>query len=238
VTVELLDQRVLGAVRFTDATTGLDVRERLRVDAEGVRWIRTARALWVIASAPGLAAHETSFAAPPSSPTSGAAGIELRVSDAAGAYLPRRATVPLPRDAAPESASEADSLFRPIVVRLFPAPAAPTWPGWAVVRASAPGVAGALILVVRQSDGTIIGRGVTDERGEALVAVQGIPSTIFGDDEGPVVVDDVAVSLELVHDPDAEWPPDPDELERRRDDLRVRATPAALASRRVVNMAV
>jgi hypothetical protein len=170
--------------------------------------------------------------------------VELQVQDPAGQYLPRRATIDLPRDPDPANAAQSNSLFRAVDVSLFPTPAAPTWPGWAVVRASVtsptPGVglADALVRVVRQSDDVRLGAGMTDARGEALVAVQGIPSTTFDEGEGPVLATEVAVRLEVIHDPDAPEVPDPDDLEARRADLRVRTATAMLASGRVVAMDV
>ena len=68
---ELSDRRVLGALRFTDAVTALPIDAPLSVSAPGVRWIRNRRAQWVIASAPGLAEHETRFLAPPAAPPLG-----------------------------------------------------------------------------------------------------------------------------------------------------------------------
>jgi hypothetical protein len=129
-------------------------------------------------------------------------------------------------------------------VSLFPAPAAPTWPGWAVVRASVAGavsgagLANALVRVVRQSDGVLLGAGMTDARGEALVAVQGIPSTTFDEGAGPVLATEIAVRLEVIRDPDAPGVPDPGDLETRRADLTVRTATAMLASGRVVAMVV
>jgi hypothetical protein len=99
-------------------------------------------------------------------------------------------------------------------------------------------LAGALLRVVRQSNGEILGGGMTDRRGEALVAVQGIPSTTFDDSAGPVVATEVAVRLEVVWDPDAAELPDPDDLENRRVELMVRSATAMLAAGRVVAIAL
>jgi hypothetical protein len=241
---ELLDRRVLGAVRFVDAVSGLVIQDQLDVRARGVRWVRNRRGDYVIAEAPGLERHRDTFAVPPATPAVGAVRISITVRDPAGHYLARRATVPLPRDPDSNRAPNRDSLFRSESIPLFPAPAAPTWPGWAVVRASvagsAPGtvLAGALLRVVRQSDGETLGGGMTDSRGEALVAVQGIPSTTFDDGAGPVVATEVAVRLEVVWDPAAAEPPDPGDLEARRDELLVRSATAMLASGRVVAIAL
>lgn len=243
-TAELLDRRVLGAVRFVDAVTGLVIPDRLEVQATGVRWVRNRRGDYVVAEAPGLERHRDAFPSPPPTPAVGSVEISFTVRDPAGRYLGRRGTLALPRDPDTDGAANPDSLFHPAAIPLFPAAAAPTWPGWAVVRASvagsAPGtvLAGALLRVIRQSDDAILGGGMTDRRGEALVAVQGIPSTTFDDGAGPVVATEVAVRLEVVWDPDAAEMPDPDDLEARRVELLVRSRTAMLAAGRIVAIAL
>jgi hypothetical protein len=239
-TAELRDTRVLGALRFTDAVTALPVDAPLVVTAPGVRWIRNRRAAWIIASAPGLEAHELSFDAPPGTPDLGDVRIALTVEDPSGRWLSRTASIALPRDADAEHGDQPASLFAIADVPLFPTPAAPTQRGWSIVRASvlgdAPGtkLAGALVRVVRESDGVRIGAGMSDHRGEALIAVEGIPTSSFSDDEGPVVATEIAVRLEVVWDPAVTGLPDPDDLEARRATLLVRQTTARLASGRIL----
>jgi hypothetical protein len=234
VIVERVDRRVLGAVRFVDVTTGLPVDVPLDVRSSGVSIRATPRGYYVIARAPGLDAHETAFAAPPNEPAAGAVAVELTVTDRrVRRFLARRCTVRLPR--ATDRASSA-SLFRAVDVTLFPSPAARTSPGWAVVRASlvddatgAP-VAGALVLVRRASDDEPLGRGLSDERGETLVGVAGIPVTTWGDDAGPVLATRVDATLAVAADRGSPAPPDPDDLEARLDDLLVHRGDIALGS--------
>jgi len=239
-----VERRVLAALRFRDVVTDLALDRRFSVTAAGVRFIRNRRSLWVVAAAPGLESHESSFDRPQPAPPEASIAIELTVIDPAGEYLSRRVTVRLPRDADPAQSGAADSLFSPIDVTLFPSPAAPTWPGWAVVRATtrdANGptpLAGALIRVVRDSDQQLIGRGMSDDRGEALVAVQGIPVTTFSATNGPVLATEQPVTLEIIHDPGAPLPPDPDDLEDRRAALTVNTTQVSLASGRISTMTI
>jgi hypothetical protein len=111
-----------------------------------------------------------------------------------------------------------------------------------VVRASVAGatpgstLAHALVRVVRDSDGVRIGAGMSDARGEALVAIEGIPSALLGDGDGPVVATEIAVHLQVISDPNAGDAPDPDDLEARHADLLVRETAANVASGRVLTM--
>lgn len=218
---EASDRRVLGAVRFRDAVTRLDVTAPLRVTAPGVRWIRNLRGWYVAADAPGLEAHTFSIDKPPTQPAAGKVPVALAAEDPTGTYLPRRALLTLPRDPDPAKKDNASSLFAPAEVDLFPAPAAPTMPGWAVLRvtlmtrAGKP-AAGALLRVVRKgSSGELLGRGMTDARGEALVAVAGIPVTTW-DDEGQtgVLATEVDARLEAHYTPAAAAAGDIDALAR------------------------
>ena len=241
-TAELSDTRVLGALRFTDAVTALPIDVPLVLTAPGVRWIRNRRAQWVIASAPGLSAHEAAFDTPPDSPDLGTMRVDFAVRDPSGRWLPRTGSVALPRDPDGAHRAQPTSLFLVPDVALYPAPAAPTQRGWAVVRASIAGtppssvLPNALVRVVRDSDGVRIGAGMSDARGEALVAIEGIPSALLGDGDGPVVATDVAVHLQVIWDPDAGPAPDPDDLETRHAELLVRESAAHVASGRVLTM--
>lgn len=241
-TAELSESRVLGALRFTDAVTSLPIDVPLVVTAPGIRWIRNRRAQWVIASAPGLAAHEIAFSAPPAAPDLASVHVAFSVSDPSGQWLSRSGSAALPRDPDSTHANQPRSLFSVADVPLYPAPAAPTQRGWAVVRASVAGttpgtvLAGALVRVVRDSDGARIGGGMSDARGEALVAIEGIPSALLGDGDGPVVATEIAVHLQVVWDVNGGATPDPDDLEARRAALLVRQTAAQIASGRFLTM--
>lgn len=221
---ETLDRRVLAALRVRDAVTGATVAGPLDVRAPGARWIRNRRGWWVLAQAPGLEAHTTAFMAPPAppavpgAPAIGSVPLVVRVADPAGRYLPRVAALALPRDPDPAKAAKPESLFQPVEVDLFPSPAAPVSPNWAVLRVSASGadgpLAGALLRVVRKaSPTTVLGRGMTDARGEALVAVAGIPVTTWEEGQGSVLATEVEARVDLFWQAGA-GPPDPDALGR------------------------
>lgn len=214
---ETVDRRVLGAVRFRDAVTGEVAGGALRVEAPGVRWIRNRRGWWVIASAPGLEAHTLSFAQPPAQPPIGSVPVTLTVADAGGRYLPRRVSLTLPRDPDPAKSERPESLFQPVQVDLFPSSAAPVSPGWAVLRVSvtdAKGepMGGALLRVTRKSGGELLGRGMTDARGEGLVAVAGIPVTTWQEGQGGVLATEVEARVDVLWQAGTAQPADPDEL--------------------------
>jgi hypothetical protein len=241
---ETVDWRVLGAVRFVDAIGGRLVADRLAVTGDGLRWLRNRSGHHVLALAPGLEAHAGRFAAPPAGPPAGSVTAPLSVRDPGGRWLARRAVVRLPRDPDPEHAARAASLFRAVDVALFPSPVVVPPPGWAVVRAAVRGdggrpLAGALVRMRRRGDEARIGWGMTDGRGEALVAAPGLPTTASGeDDEGPVLVREVAVTLDVLWDPAAGAAPDPDALEAEGEERLVRSVDATVRPGAVVTMAI
>jgi hypothetical protein len=237
---EHIDQRVLGAISFVDATTGLQVIEALTVTAPDVRLLRNRSGYYVIASAPGLEAHVDAFEQPPAAPPVGSVSMPLQVTDPRRRYLPRRCVIQLPRDPDPTHRGQTNSLFTPLEVRLFPAPAAPTGSRWAVIRATVTAtgstmpLAGALIRVIRVSDSTVLARGLSDARGEALITVEGIPVTTWDEGTGPVITQEVEVTLHTIYDPQSTDLPDPDDLEVRRDSLPSNEVQVRLASGRVL----
>lgn len=238
-TRELVERRVLGAVRFVDAATGSRVIDPLSVRAEGARFVRNRSNHYVIFDAPGLEEHTDSFESPPNTPPLSSVVVTLEVADPGGRYLTRRSIIRLPRDPDPTRTGAPDSLFKAIEVTLFPSPSAGTRPGWAVVRGTVVEVGtgrplgGALLRVERVSDASLLARGMSDARGEALVAVPGIPVITFG--EGDAVTETtVDVALSAVFDPAAGAVADPDDLEARRDVLPTHSFNGRLSSGRVL----
>lgn len=196
--------RVLGALRFVDATTQVPIERGLRVDAPGATLIRNRSGLYVIRHWDTLAEHESEFQTPPALPAAGTQNLALSVSDPAGDYLAVAARIALPRDGDPAQANTAGSLFQPVVVPLYPSASAPIGANWAVLRvsltesASGDALGGALLRV--HSNGNVLARGLTDWRGEALVPVVGVPVTTFSDDANAVVISQISVTLRVAFD--------------------------------------
>jgi hypothetical protein len=188
--LELVETKVLCAVRFFDTTTELPVRSPLVVTGDGLRVARNRQGLYVLVEAP-------------EAPTA-----ELTVSDPTGRYLPRRLVLSPPQS----------SLFLPLDARLCPSPAATAAPGSAVIRATVRDgdgkpLGGVLLRVMRAGVAKPVAYALTDWRepvkGEALVAVPGKQFLSWTQS------DEVLVSLEAFFDPAGPWPPDPDDLESR-----------------------
>lgn len=250
--VEHVDRRVLGAVRFIDRSTGSPVTAPLRIESDGIRWVQNQRGDHVILDAPGLHHHTLEFDSPPDTPNLNSLTVTAQVdpSRGNGAYLPRRFTLPLPRDPDANAQASTQWLFRPTEVALFPSPTAPTAPIWAVIRASvfrqnatdfSPAsrdrLPGTLIRVVRNNESQPFAWGMSDHRGEALVPVPGVRLTNFSDSadaDAPALSSQIDVTIESFYDPtnqpDSDEYPDPDELEARRDQLQSGSINASLAA--------
>lgn len=202
--LERFEWRVLGAIRFVDATTGVVIGRSLRVDALGASLVRNRSGLYVIRSWGELAAHESEFLDAPATPTVGEKTLNLNVVDPLGEYLPVAAHIPLPRESDPEQAQSADSVFRPAQIPLYRSASARVGANWAALRvtlteiSSGDALGGALLRV--RSNGEVLARGLTDWRGEALVPVVGVPVTTFSDDVDAVVVSEINVTLEAAFD--------------------------------------
>lgn len=252
--LERVERRVLGALRCVDATTGAAIDQALEVEVatpEGgaARLLRNRSGLYVITLAPGLEAHAAAYAQPPAdAPRAYVATLR----DPTGRYLPRLAGITLPRDPDPAHGDQAGSLFRPIDVPLYPSGSAPVGANWAVLRISlaesgGDRLGGALLRASR--NGTVLARGLTDWRGEALLPVSGVPVTTWSDDPDAVVVSELEVQVEAVFDPTAgrrasaaavaagrppATPPvvDPDAIEAARAGLPHAAQAVAIAARR------
>ncbi|HQZ02048.1 MAG TPA: hypothetical protein PL024_10660 [Thauera sp.] len=252
--LERHEWRVLGALRPVDGTTGMALRGALEVSATGARILRNRSGLYVIQDWSRLATHTAAFDAPPDLPVPGSELLEIVLRDPIGRYLPRRASIALPRD---PGAIGAASLFVAVDVPLYPSAAAGLGTNWTAVRASitdnADGAAlgGALLRVVTGSE--VLARGMSDWRGEALVPVVGVPVTTWSEDEDAVVVTSIAAIVEVYFDPALGTrtpivnvrsgrepigapPPDPADIEARRATLPMVQHNVSLAARGALNL--
>ncbi len=261
---EYIDQRIFGAFMLVDAATGQHIARPLQIEAATGRVVRNTSNLYVVVAADGFTDYSLSFDTP-TTPDLGSIPFSITIRDPQRQYLAQQITLNLPRDPDPANADDAEnSIFHPRPVTLFPTPAAPIMANWSVIRAavtvdgSGEPLSGALVLVIQ--DDTIIGRGLSDARGEALIAVSGVPVTTWNgddlddedenpgggrgrggrrgpgaddDDETPLVlVSEIAVTLQTIVDPAATGLPDPEDLEARRASLPMTEQPLSLAAGR------
>ncbi|WP_457442292.1 hypothetical protein [Roseateles sp. P5_E4] len=211
-------RRVWGALRFVDAMSGHTIDSPLRVDLPGARLQRNRSGFFVVTALDDAANfdarrdYENAFDPIPPAP---ALSLPGTVSDPAGRYLPRRFTLALPRSPLPAAPAETAPLFEAATITLDPTTATALLPTWAALRLSvrrngAP-AAQAAIRVHRSGNEAVLGRGMTDVRGEALVAVVGVAQITPGAEELVVETEiavDIVVSADTTLAPGALVDPD------------------------------
>lgn len=243
--------RVLGAIEVVDAITGRRVLTPLAIRTRAMRTVRNAHGLHAVVDADGLSEYAATFdladlevvPAPLSHP------FDIEIADPAGHYLSRRARVHLPRDPDPAHRDQPDSVFQPLPLRLFRAPAAPVLPGWSILRATvygvdaplgdgepvpadAPRLPWTLITITEPpalpgDPARVLSLAMTDGRGEALIGIPGLPRFTWGEDgedgEDTVLKPSCPIDVALAWDARslaADWIPDPDTPEEDIPDLK------------------
>jgi len=204
---ERLDRRVLGAIRWIDAVTLAPIAHPLKVSSNALRFTRNLSGLSVVTLADGLTAHTQTFdlnsLAPADQVPTESLSREGEVEDPTGTYLPTRFTLLLPRNPSPdflppdvnhpEPYRPDNSLFLPVDVSLLPSPTARVASGFAEVRIQISNPAGepirnALARVVSATDANdVLGYGLSDPRGETLVAIPKLKHFAPGATEAEVV---------------------------------------------------
>jgi hypothetical protein len=183
--------------------------------------------MFVLMSVDQPAARRDEFAAYEAAfdpvPAPAAFSVAATVRDPLQRYLPRQFALDLPRADVPPGRDA--PRFVPQDVVLDPAPSAHTQPTWAVLRVSVRHAglpaANAVLRLHGAGGGALLGRGMSDARGEALVVAAGIAQVNVGAG-ALVVVDELAAELIVSHDPaaDVSLPIDPDQLAVRAGVLR------------------
>jgi len=225
--IERVEQRVLGALQLVDRVTQTPLTHALQLKCDTATLVRNRRGFYVITRADGLDAHSAAFQQPPVTPPLEANEYVFEINDPQKRYLPRLLTLQLPRDPDPGNAGNDSSLFTPRDVEMYPAGTASLSHNWSTIRVSVTQgsgtpLRGALIQIIDPAEDRLLAGGISDQRGEALVIVPGVPLTRFADDDGggdddddpPVVVNTLPVRLELSLGVTTPWPVNPDVLEQ------------------------
>lgn len=220
---ESIDRRILGAFRCVDSVTKSPILEPIAATSNTLLLRPNRSHVFVIFNGPGFLRHTTEFL-PSAAKWPPPAPFEVELSDPRRQYLPRRATLHVPQKLGP--ASDSASVFKAQQVTMYRSSSAPVLPNWAVVRVSVSragtdppkGLPWCILRITDASDSTnVLTRGMTDRRGEALLAVTGIGVQVSGNGSGSVVQSTVDVSVGVWFDPDVlkqpdDWLPDPDTL--------------------------
>jgi hypothetical protein len=245
---DVLERRILGAFRMVSAVTANAIDADLALDAGALDVMRNRSGIYVVRDAPGM--HELTLHSdlqgvtiPPQQQ------FELTVRDKQRVYLPRRFKLNLPRKIAP--VSDQDSVMNAVAVPLYPTAAASTSLSWAllrvsVIKAAAPtplGLPWSLVEVKQKSDGSLLKTGMTDARGEALVAVVGLPARAANGSGGALLTSDVEVDVVAFFDPDNlgkpnDYVPDPDELLAKQGSMKSNSQSLKIASGRTNNITI
>lgn len=209
---EPVDRRVLGGFVLVDAITNASVSRPMAARSTQLRLAMNRSGVYAIFDAPGFTALTSEFIAVAAS-WPAAQSFELTVQDPSLRYLARRAHLQVPQPLA--------TLAVPQTIKLYPTPAATVEPNWALIRASVTGTAGAglpwaLVQVIR-SNGSVAATGVTDARGEALLAVPGLGVQVSAGAGGAVTENTIAVTVQAWFDPSVltqppGWISNPDDI--------------------------
>jgi len=209
---ESRDHRVLGGFIFIDAITGASIVDPLAVTGTNLRLRASNNGVYAIFDAPGFSGLTTQFDLTAAG-WPAAQSFEITVQDPSRRYLARRAQVQAPQGF--------DSVFNPQQIFLYAGPSAVLAPNWAMVRASVTGSADRglpwAVLQVIRSDNSVAATGMTDARGEALLAVTGLGVQVSGTASGSVTERTIPVTVQAWFDPSvlqqpSGWIPNPDSI--------------------------
>ena len=244
---ENVDRRVLAGFRCVDAITSSSIEAPLSVTGTPLVLRRNLSGIFAVMDAPGLTALTTQFLAQATSGWPAPAAYEITIQDPAFRYLARRANIAAPQPlpaatapvppsptttapAGPPPATTAPPAVAPPVpavttpqhVVLYPTPAAPLAPNWAVVRVSVvsnatPAVPLPWAVVQVLGAGNPPATGLTNQNGEALLGVPGLGLKLSSSGTGAVTESTTAATVTAWFDPSAltkpkGWVSNPDDI--------------------------
>jgi hypothetical protein len=220
--MEFSDRRVLTGFRCVDAITGRSVVEPLPVDSPQLQVRQNRSGVYAVLDGPGLSSLTTQFQ--PVTTWPAAANYEIGIRDPRYRYLPRRARIQAPRQ--PGSGP-------PQEVVLYPGPAAPVDPNWAVIHVSVVNTAAppqelrwpVLQVLDTSVPANVLATGAGDDRGQALLAIPGLGLQVSSSGGGAVTEKTAAATVQAWFDPAVleqpkGWIPDPDDMLQNRSALK------------------
>jgi hypothetical protein len=247
--IENVDRRVLAGIRCVDAITSMSILDPLKVTAGPLSLRRTLSGVFAVMDAPGVKRNPTQSLFPAAASWPAPVNYEIRIDDPALRYLPRRATIAAPQPLPPDVSAAATTTTAPPgqpgpvtvpqVVVLYPGPAAPLAPNWAVIRVSvtsSDAAATALPWAVIQVTGIAAAAlvGVTNNLGEALLAAPGLGLKLSSNSTGSVTETTFPATVTVHFDPSTlkqppDWVSDPDGILRDLSNTKWLSAPAQQA---------
>lgn len=233
--MESVDRRVLGGFVLVDAITNNSIPSPLTVTSTQLQLKANHSGVYAIFNGPGFSPLTNEFI--PTGTWPSPQDFEITVIDPSLRYLARRAQIQAPQKLV--------GTFAPQQVSLYPSPSSTIEPNWAVVRASVTSNAGAPLpwsfVEVLLSDNSVIATGVTDARGEALLAVMGLGIQVTSHATDPVTEATTNVTVQAWFDPTVlkqprNWVPDPDDISGNLANLALKkgSTTGALGARQTL----
>ena len=200
--LDKIERRVLGAFRCVDSYSGQQVRDALLAGSTQLDIRRNASAFYVVFNGPGMSNLTTQFDVAAAWPNSSDYDVTLRPGTRR--YLPRLAKISMPRQ--PVKMDQDNSSMVPQDVILYPGPVMAFPPTWAVVRLSIKkgntdvGLPYVVAQMTRDSDKSVIATGMSDEHGEAVLAVGGVGQAANENGGGAVVAVQIDAHLNFYGD--------------------------------------
>lgn len=215
--LENVDRRVLGAFRCVDAVSKAHILEPMTVQSKQLDLRQNASNIWVVFDASGM--HDLTTQFDVTSPWPAPTSWEVSIRSSSRRYLARRADLKMPRKLAPTS--DPDSVMVAQDVVMYPAPTASPLPNWALVRASVTrigttvGLPWAVLRVTRDSDQAELATGMSNENGDALLAIPGLGIAASQNGGGAVSEPTIDATVTAFWDPSIStqpkpWVPNPD----------------------------
>jgi hypothetical protein len=248
--IENVDRRVLAGFRCVDAITSGSILGPLTVTAAPLVIRRNHSGVFAVMDAPGFTALTTQFL-PASGSWPAPSNFEITIQDPTLRYLARRAAIaapqPLPTVPPPAATSPTTTpaptttvqgsppttappaglpplppVTTPQTVVLYPTPAAPVAPNWAVLRVSVlsnatPPAPLPWAVIQVSGAGSPVPVGLTNENGEALLAVLGLGLSLSSNSTGAVTEATTSATVTALFDPSSlnrpkDWIPNPDDI--------------------------
>ena len=241
---DLVEHRILAALKLVDAVTQLPLNRKLDIQPAQLRLsppekgevslIYKTGGVVIVRDAPGFFLYTHSFLPGPDDPVLSSRRLDLNIFDPELKYLPRVLHLDLPRR---PTFGQPDSVFDPLAVALFPAPAARTELSWALVRACVRPAASpderlpwALVRVLKHADDSLLAVGQADARGEILLVAPGLLFAMPSESAAATLTKTIEVHFETRFDPNLARIKDKDLREGRAViDARYIPDPATLA---------
>ncbi len=208
---ESVDRRVLGGFVFVDAITRESIPTPMQVLSDQLHLKANRSGIYAVFNGPSFAPFTNEFL--PTGTWPAPQNFEIAIIDPNLQYLARRAMIQAPQKLV--------GTVTPQAVPLYPGPGSTVEANWAVVRASVRTSAGAPLpwcfLQVIRSDSSVAASGVSDTRGEALLAVVGLGIQVTSNATDPVTEATMPVTVKAWFDPGVltqakGWIPNPDDI--------------------------